>query len=296
MQEKNVPLKEKLLVPNAYFKRMAMAEKNVPAKEKLLLHWEYFKRSEAYRKVNERLEPFGHPGLLKGEKRRSWNEAILALREDKELKIALVTYLLFNREYWGESFDVFSEREVGKLIVEDISEKISHLFDCFMMAQYKELRDSNEDCTIPNEEINDEYIDELYGDIVIRIDGLEFADAKNLEKEIRKIIANKKKEILSRKDSFLVPPRKLRYGEVKRYLEVYDKVTSFKAEGMTWDKITSEFYPQSAKELKDPNIPIKKYDRLMSRMESHKRRLQMEFKKATKIIKNTEKGIFPGPY
>lgn len=86
-----------------------------------------------------------------------------------------------------------------------------------------------------------------------------------LKKQFEKIIKAKYREI------DLLMPKRLRVGELKRYLEVYD----YKKQGLKWNDI------------------IKRLD--ISRSYPVRESMR-DNQHAKKIIENVEQGIFPGKY
>jgi hypothetical protein len=129
------------------------------------------------------------------------------------------------------------------------------------------------------------------GDLVINIRGLDFWETADLEKEIRKIIRKRKSAI----DKIKITEG-MQYDVVKRYLGVYDRITSLKEKKLSWEKITREFYAPLAKRYEENNISLKSATSIINRLENHERRLKMEYAKAKQIIENAEKGQFPGKY
>lgn len=109
------------------------------------------------------------------------------------------------------------------------------------------------------------------------------ADAFTIDdiKEIKRIIRRKKEDFIKRRDgsffmhkTYFKEVGRIRYDELQRYLKIYD----LKKTGMKWPDIFKKTYPN--KEWNELN----------------RRSIRTEYEKARKIVKNVEKGDFPGKY
>jgi hypothetical protein len=105
-------------------------------------------------------------------------------------------------------------------------------------------------------------------------------------KEIKRIIKSKKVDFVKRRDSgrwdfryytrtYFKKVGRIRYDELQRYLEIFD----LRKTGMKWKDIFEKTYPTMT------------WDQQNARRSIH-----TEYEKAEKIIKNVEKGNFPGKH
>jgi len=100
-------------------------------------------------------------------------------------------------------------------------------------------------------------------------------------KEIKRIIRRKKEDFIKRRDgrflmhkTYFKEVGRIRNDDLQRYLKIYD----LKKTGMKWQDIFKKTYPN--KEWNEDN----------------RRSILTEYGKARKIVKNVEKGDFPGKY
>lgn len=131
---------------------------------------------------------------------------------------------------------------------------------------------------------------------LINIVGISQWNIDDILKEVKKIVIKRHKENSSRANLMYVTER-FWFDQVRKYLEVYNKVESLKSKKLSWEKITKEFYPRLAKRLEEKDLAFKvEGARILNRFDNHERRLKMEYAKAKQIIENVEKGQFPGKY
>ncbi len=91
----------------------------------------------------------------------------------------------------------------------------------------------------------------------------------------------------------LYPTKPFRFNNVRRYLEVY-KLR--KEQNKKWSEILHILYPEIERDISDESLSSRQADRIMKRKDSLERALHIDLSNATKIIKNIEKGTFPGKY
>ncbi len=263
---------------------------DIPLKEKYRLWWEYLQRGDNFKRFEAGMN---NPN------------------KEQRQKIAWEIWTKYQFSYWffnellwlHPSFDEwwnneFKEREKRSKKVEEVTPSVARL-----KKYFEDLRNNSinpewlaVEADIQTDEVGlgEWLLLDLRGDLLIRIDGIHLWDFSDLENEIKKIIKEKLKELGPTSSA---PTKKMRYEQVKRYLEIYDRITSLKEKEFTWEKITKEFYPKLTKRYEEKDIAFKPEGlRIRNRLESHERRLKMEYAKAKKIISNAEKGQFPGKY
>ena len=91
------------------------------------------------------------------------------------------------------------------------------------------------------------------------------------------------------------PTQPLHFKEVKHYLKVFD-LWNQKNPKMKWEDIFDKFHPTIGKELLNPSLSENQFDDLEKKKDSLMRQLKRDCECAKKIIKNTERGVFPGKY
>lgn len=278
---------------------------DVSLKQKYLLWWEYFSRSGLYDRLYEKTISFFSE--TEEEKWEEWFDAVF--EEKRKYKtISPFSFILFQELMEGESIDEWWENnyELSKQRnrkVLDVTEKAEGFRNLFCSSSIKRLPNDTEgkvtyidtygkEKTYDLREFGKMLAKPISGDLIIHISGLFFWKYKELEKEIKKIIKNRERELKPR----FGLSGKLQYSKLVHYLDVYDRVELFKGKHFTWKKITKDFYPGLAKRLKDKDLPFKEGDRILNKLENHERLLKMEYAKAKRIIANTERGIFPGRY
>jgi len=269
---------------------------DVPLKEKYRLFWEYLKRSGDFKRIEA--------GLNKPSKERDPN-FMAELRSQKR------GYVFFRQLFWLQpSFEEWWDKEflwsgepfVPKY-VKDTTDKVKEFGEYFRDLQNDKVDsiyiskyfDTDSDFPPADKfDVGIVILNHLYSDLNISIKRLDLWSRAELEKEIRKIISIRKR--LQSKRGYGYLTEKMRYKQVKRYLDVYDRISALKEKKISWEEITKVFYPNTAKKLEDDNLSPKEYDRNLKKLENHQRRLKMEYSKAKKIILNAEKGQFPGKY
>jgi len=274
-------------------------EKERTLKEKYSLWFEYFQRSKGYKRLFKRFPTRDEFESEKSKINLTISSPYLKVINEPALK----TYQFFADAIY-ESFDYWWEKHFpeGEINIEEVTEE---------WYEGKDLK--------------------YLPDMVISIRDL--WDLEKLVKEFRKIIAIGKRELKTpgrerfklllrlkngeRKrqiKKWLYPSAPFRFKEVKNYLDLFDKITFFKKRGMIWDEILRKMNPELMRSLDDYNKPQKKkmtWDEIIraessdeniseedqnGKVASYERLLKLHYSKAKKIIRNSEIGIFPGPY
>ena len=183
---------------------------------------------------------------------------------------------LVSFEIWWKKFKQLPDEEST---IEELSPHIDEIIENANSSTQgkKSITSTN---TALREYIEHPYLPYIY----LRINADTFTT--NDIKEIKRIIKSKKVDFVKRRDTgrwdfryytrtYFKKVGRIRYDELQRYLKIYD----LKKTGMKWKDIFKKTYPDMT------------WDEQNTRRSIH-----TEYEKAKKIIKNVEKGDFPGRY
>lgn len=179
-------------------------------------------------------------------------------------------------DFWREVADIFKHHNPTYQTIDEYSERLDDDFKYLSFRYWGEQK--KQPSVIEVQEKLKALLNEPCNYCVLWVNHCTNESISSLSKKFSEIIKQKRKQVSVKYHWYfpwLYPG--IRYDEVKRYLQVYD-LKNQQNPKLKWQEIAKLIYPK------------------INWSESLRRSLLIDLSSAEKIIKNVEKGIFPGKY